>query len=127
MIDHLSTFVKKFVWLKPLFFITTATAVIVFGYVVLIGNGADKDVYIIPSIVGVLWSLVCLLLLSVFPYVPPKPGKHQHFFKAFKNPACPGLLSFRIIGFLHTKCVNCMAYNKINKCLACRLLSMMAS
>lgn len=84
MIDHLSEFAKKVVWLKPSFFITTATAIIVLGYVVLIGNGADKDVYIIPSIVGVLWSLVCLLLLSVFPYVPPKPGKHQRLFKRLK-------------------------------------------
>ena len=81
MIDHLSAFSKKFVWLKPLFFITTVVAFIVFGYVVLIKEGADKDVYIIPSVVGVLWSLVCLLLLSVFPYVPPKPDKQQRFFK----------------------------------------------
>lgn len=81
MIDHLSAFAKKVVWLKPLFFIITATSVIVFGYVLFLGNGADKDVYIIPSIVGVLWSFVCLLLLSVFPHVPPKPGKHQCLFK----------------------------------------------
>ncbi len=84
MIDHLSAFSKKVVWLKPLFFITTAAAFIVFGYVVLIETGADKDVYIIPSIVGVLWSLVCLLLLSVFPYVPPKPDKQMRFYKRLK-------------------------------------------
>jgi hypothetical protein len=84
MIDHLSAFSKKVVWLKPLFFITTAAAFIVFGYVVLIEEGADKDVYIIPSIVGMLWSLVCSLLLSVFPYVPPKPDKQQRFSKRLK-------------------------------------------
>ena len=84
MIDHLSAFSKKVVWLKPLFFITTVVALIVFGYVVLIEEGADKDVYIIPSLVGVLWSLVCSFLLSVFPYVPPKPDKQQRFFKRLK-------------------------------------------
>lgn len=84
MIDHLRAFSKKVVWLKPVFFITTAVAFIVFGYVVLIEQGADKDVYIIPSIVGVLWSLVCSLLLSVFPYVPPKPDKQKRFFVRLK-------------------------------------------
>ncbi len=84
MIDYLSVFSKKVVWLKPLFFITTAAAFIVFGYVVLIEEGADKDVYIIPSIVVVLWSLVCSLLLSIFPYVPPKTDKQQRFLKRLK-------------------------------------------
>ena len=84
MIDHLSAFSKKVVWFKRLFFITTVAAFIVFGYVLLIEEGADKDVYIIPSIVGVLWSLVCSLLLSVFPHVPPKPDKHQLFLKRLK-------------------------------------------
>lgn len=84
MIDSLCVFSKKVVWLKPLFFITTAVAFIVFGYVVLIEDGADKDIFIIPSIVVVLWSLVCSLLLSVFPYVPPKPDKQQRVLKRLK-------------------------------------------
>jgi hypothetical protein len=84
MIDHLSAFSKKVVWLKPLLFIATAAAFIVFGYVVLIEKGADKDVYIIPSVVVVLWSLVCSLLLSIFPYVPPKPDKQQRLFERLK-------------------------------------------
>lgn len=84
MIDHLSAFSKKVVWLKRLLFITTAAAFMVFGYVLLIEEGADKDVYIIPSIVGVLWSLACSLLLSVFPHVPPKPDKNQRFLKRLK-------------------------------------------
>ena len=84
MIDHLSAFSKKVVWLKPLFFITTAVAFIVFGYVMLIEEGGDKDVYIIPSVVVVLWSLVCSLLLSFFPYVPPKPDKQQRLSERLK-------------------------------------------
>ena len=84
MIDHLSVFSRKIVWLKPLFFLTTVAAIIVFAYVVLIENGADKEVYIIPCVVGVLWSLVCLLLLSVFPHVPPKPEMQQRFYKRLK-------------------------------------------
>jgi hypothetical protein len=84
MIDHLSVLSKKVVWLRPLFFIATAAAFIVFGYVVLIAEGADKDVYIIPCVVVVLWSLVCSLLLSIFPYVPPKPDRKQRLFERLK-------------------------------------------
>lgn len=84
MIDFLSALSKKAIWLKPLFLIIIAVAFIVFGYVVFIEEGADKDVYIIPSIVGVLWALVCSILLSVFPYVPPKPDKQERILKRWK-------------------------------------------
>lgn len=84
MIDYLRAFSKKAAWLQPIFFIITAAAFIVVGYVVFIEDGADKDVYIIPSIVGMLWSLVCSLLLSVFPYVPPKPDTKKRFLKRLK-------------------------------------------
>ena len=84
MIDRLSAFSKKVVRLKPLFLVATVAAVIVFGYVVLIEEGADKDVYIIPSIVVLLWSLVCTLVLSIFPYVPPKPDQQARLFRRLK-------------------------------------------
>ena len=84
MIDHLSGFTKKAVWLKPWFFVATVTAFVLFGYVVLIEEGADKDVYLIPCIVVVLWSLVCSLVLSVFPSVPPKPDKQERLSKRLK-------------------------------------------
>ena len=67
MIDHLSAFSKKAVWLKPFFFIATAAALLVFGYVVFIEEGADKDVYLIPSVVVVLWSLSVHFCYPFFP------------------------------------------------------------
>jgi len=84
MIDHVSAVIKKIVWLKPIFFIGTAASLIVFGYVVLFGEGAGKDVYLIPSVVVLLWSLICSLLISVFPYVPRKPDRKQRFFERLK-------------------------------------------
>ncbi|MFT5699637.1 MAG: hypothetical protein ACI8ZB_002498 [Desulforhopalus sp.] len=84
MIDYLSVFSRKIIWLKPLFFLTTVAAIIVFAYVVLIKNGAGKEVYIIPCVVGLLWSLVCLLLLLTFPHVPPKPEMQQPLHKRLK-------------------------------------------
>ena len=91
MIDRLSAFAQKAEWLKPLFFVATAAAFIVFGYVVLIAGGAEKDVYIIPSMVVVLWSLVCLLLLSFFPHVPPKPDKHLRVSQRLKIRLARGI------------------------------------
>lgn len=94
MIDHLSAFIKKIVWLKPIFLIGAAVSLLVFGYVVLFGEGADKDVYLIPSVVVVLWSLLCSLLISVFPYVPPKPDRQQRLFRRLKIRLARG--GFRI-------------------------------
>lgn len=78
MIDYLSVFSKKIIWLKPLFVITTVAAIVVFSYVIFFAPGTDKDVYIIPCIVSVLWSLVCWIALSLFPHVPPVVDKQQH-------------------------------------------------
>ena len=91
MIDRLSAFASKAAWLKPLFFIAAAAALIVFGYVVLITEGADKEVYIIPSMVVVLWSLVCVLLLSFFPHVPPKPDQQLRLAQRLKIRLTRGL------------------------------------
>ena len=85
MIDYLSEFSKKLVWLKPFFLLTTVIAFIIFGYVVLLEQGSGKDVLIIPSIIGMLWSLVCLFLLLVFPYVPSKADKQLHYVKRLKT------------------------------------------
>ena len=84
MIDHLRVFSEKLVCLKPLFLLTTVIACIVLGYVVLKQQGTTNDVLIIPSIIGVLWSLVCLLLLLIFPYVPPKPDQRLNYVKRLK-------------------------------------------
>ena len=102
MIDHLSTFAKKIVWLKPFLYIATAAAFILFGYVVLVEEGVDKDVYLIPSIVVALWSLIFSLLLSVFPFVPPKPDGQQRLSRRLKTRLARGgyhLISWIFCGF----------------------------
>lgn len=85
MIDRLRALSHRAVWLKPLCLITAAAAVGVFAYVVLNDDGVNRDVFIIPSIVLGLWSLVCALMLSIFPYVPPKPEKQERFLRRLKT------------------------------------------
>lgn len=84
MIDRLRTISQRSGWLKPLLYVAAGAALVVFGYVIFIESGTATDVYIIPSIVVVLWSLVGLLVLFIFPGVPPEPGRHQRLVKRLK-------------------------------------------
>ena len=84
MIDSLRKLSKKAVWLKPVLLIASFAAFIVFGFVVLFTSGADKDIYIIPSIVCLLWSLSLWLLLSIFPHVPQRADRKDKFYRRFK-------------------------------------------
>ena len=97
MIDYLSTFSKKTMWLKPLFLFITVVATIVFGYVLFTGNGTGGNIYIIPSIVTVLWSLICWCMLSFFPNVPPKVGKQQKNRVRLKNSIVRG--SYYVVSY----------------------------
>jgi len=98
MIDRLRSFAQRVLWLKPFFYFTTAAAFLIFGYVVLIEEGAEKDVYLIPSIIGALWSLVCSLLLSIFPFIPPKPDRHIHRLGRLKTTLMRG--TYHIVSWL---------------------------
>ena len=84
MIDYLSAVSVKLRWLKPLSFVLAIGAFSLFGYVVLSEPSASKDVYLIPSVVALLWALVAMSMLSLFPYVPAKPSKDIGFFKKIK-------------------------------------------
>ncbi len=105
MIDYFSAFSKKFIWLKSLFLITTLTSFIVFGMVIFFATGTGKDIYVIPSIVSVLWSLICWLILAFFPNVPPVVNKQQHILSRLKNTIIRGnyyfiLLIFAVLSML---------------------------
>lgn len=90
MIDNISTFSKRFTWLKPLFILAAVASFIVFGLVVFFVNGAEQDIYIIPSIVTFLWSLTCWLILAFFPNVPPAVDKQQSITSRLKNSITRG-------------------------------------
>lgn len=86
MIDRLRTLSLKIFWLKPISYVVAFGACWLFGYVVLYEPGASKDVYLIPSVVAFLWSVICISIsiVSFFPYVPAKSEKGLVFFRRIK-------------------------------------------
>lgn len=85
MIDSLRLFSKKFTWLKPLLLLITAASICIFVYVIFFVSGSAQDIYLVPSIVSLLWVLMCWLILAVFPEVPAQLDKRQGFILRLKN------------------------------------------
>ena len=100
MIDSLSKLSRKFVWLRPLLLIVSFIAFIVFGWVVLFTTGAEKDIYIIPCIVSMLWSISFWLLLSIFPHVPQRTDSKDKLYKRFKIATIRAAYHFVALIFL---------------------------
>lgn len=84
MIDRLSSFSSRLIWLKPFLYGMVLLACAVFGYVVIFVDPTSQDLYLIPCVVALLWSFASVFLLSIFPYVPPKPSKEVRSFKRLK-------------------------------------------
>lgn len=84
MIDQLRDFAKKVAWLQPFFILAAVATLLLFGYLVLLVDSAAAEVYVIPCIVALLWSLLCLLLLIFFPGVPKSPGEQLKFWTRIK-------------------------------------------
>ncbi|RCU51475.1 hypothetical protein DU002_03090 [Corallincola holothuriorum] len=75
MLEVLNSASTKAGWLKPVVTIASVVSLSAFLYVVLIAEGASKDVYLIPSVVVFLWTLLFSFLLAVFPNIPAVPDK----------------------------------------------------
>ncbi|GAA4887051.1 hypothetical protein [Ferrimonas pelagia] len=84
MIDRIRTLSLRLIRLKPICTGMALVSSLVFGYVVLFEADASKDIYLIPSVMLLLWSLLSLSLLSSFPYVPPTPTGDVRLIKRLK-------------------------------------------
>lgn len=85
MIDTLRVLSQKFLWLKTLFVFLSFASLCTITYVIFYVHGNSQDIYLMPSIVCLLWSLSWWLLLSCFPHVPPKSPPQQAFIVRLKN------------------------------------------
>lgn len=84
MIDKLKKLALVLQKLKRFFYFFTAASFLLVIYVLLF-TSADDYLYLIPSVLALLWSLACLCLLSIFLYVPPKITADLPFFQRIKR------------------------------------------
>ena len=74
MLDALAALAKRSRGLQPFAYGVAAASVVGFLTSLISGDGSSHNPYLIPSIVGFLWSLIAVLLASLFSRVPPIPS-----------------------------------------------------
>ncbi len=84
MIESLKRLSSKLRWCRAFILFIGFGFFLLFLGSVLNVKGIESDIYLIPSLLGFVWSLLLFLLVSIFPYVPPKPSKKERFFKKIK-------------------------------------------
>ena len=84
MIETLSKISKKIYWIQPIIMLVGVGSLSLFVITVLKSGTTENDGYLIPSVLGFIWTLLYLLLVSAFPYVPEKPDPSIKFFKRIK-------------------------------------------
>lgn len=84
MIEALAELSKRIYWAKPVAYLMGFGFFSLFAYAVFSTNANETDIYLIPSVLGVIWSLLFISIVSIFPYVPSKPSSDEKFFKKLK-------------------------------------------
>ena len=84
MIETLANFSSKLNWMKPLIILLGLGFFALSCATVLGVQGIDSDVYLVPSVLAVIWSMLVLFMISTFPHVPPKPDKDIRLLMRFR-------------------------------------------
>jgi len=98
MIDKFSKLSKKIYWVKPIAYIMVVGFIGMFGYAIIFRNAGDTDVFVIPSILGVFWSLLLISFTSIFPNVPSITNSDEHSLKPIRMRLKRGI--YNIIGLV---------------------------
>lgn len=80
MIETLGAFSTKFRWMKPVILLVGVGFFVLFCITILGVYGISGDIYLIPSVLGVVWAALFFFMVSTFPHVPPKHTKKSGFF-----------------------------------------------
>ena len=80
MLGALNVIATNARWLKPVIKLASLASLSAFLYVVFLAEGANRDVYLIPSVVALIWTLLLYILLATFPNVPAAPDKSRNLF-----------------------------------------------
>ena len=100
MLDTLSAMAIRSNWAKPvaliigLMFLSTLLLSI-FGF-----SFFKDDIYLIPSLVGALWSGLLFSFINIFPSLPKKPNEGLAFFPRIKIHLTRFIFSLLAFAFL---------------------------
>ena len=84
MIENISVLSRKLYWFKPFTYLIGVGFLCLFIYTLLVSDSSAQDVYLIPSIVGILWCLIFNILITLFRVVPSKPDAKAKLFVKLK-------------------------------------------
>ncbi len=98
MIDKFARISNSLYWLKPIAYVAGFGFILLFGYSVIFRNAGEADVYLIPSILGTLWSLLLISVIYTFPNVPEIPSSDDKFFTRVRIRLKRGM--YYILGLL---------------------------
>jgi len=91
MVDRLRAIALKTQWLKPFTNTLVLASFFLFIYVIFGETSiAADDLYLIPSLLILIWSLLCCSFLYTFPYVPIKSTKADGLIKQIKTQIIRG-------------------------------------
>lgn len=84
-IDRLNVVATKLQWFKPISIVMAIGFGGLAGFIVFTDAGiAKNDDYLLPSVVGVVWSILVYGVLSGFAVIPAKPDGSLSWFKRVK-------------------------------------------
>lgn len=100
MIETFSKFAKKYYWLRPILHIVSFAFLALFIYLLLSSESTEKDAYLIPCILGFLWSLLFSSMFSIFPNFPQKVDPEAKFFQRIKQNVVRGFYFLLLVLFV---------------------------
>ncbi len=98
MIEFIGSISKRFQWSKPFVLLAGLLFFTLFIVTILDIPYFQSGEYLIPSLVGTLWSALFFVLVSAFPYVPTAPQKNDTFLFKMKRRIQRGL--FYMLGVI---------------------------
>ncbi|TQV72153.1 hypothetical protein FLL45_18200 [Aliikangiella marina] len=84
MLNFFSRLSLKLGWTKGLAILFGSGFLALLGFSILNENTKESDVYIIPSIMGFIWSMLLYSIAQLFPNVPAIPDPSEKILKRLK-------------------------------------------
>lgn len=98
MIERLQLYARRLYRIRALIYVLAGGWFAVFLYALGYLSGPEQDQWMIPSVLGGVWSLLLVSMLSIFPNVPTKLSRDMGLFRRIKNRV--SRFGFYLVGIL---------------------------